>query len=312
MEIRQLRYLLSVVRLGTVRAAAEEHYVTQPAVSIQLRKLETELGERLLERRKGRMVLTETGRAVAEHAEAVVRGLEALENTLAGLRGLKGGRLRVGNIDAASVYVLPAVYRTFRRHYPGVKIEIVVGDTAHLLEALRRGDVELATTTLPVDAPGFATLPIYREEMVLVADPKHVLLRRRRVMLSDVVAAGLITYPPRSVTRGLLERVFLDHGLPLNAIMEIASPEAIKRLTQAGLGVSILPRPVVAAEVRRGTLGLIPLGAVRFQRTIGMVMREGASLSPPARVFLDMVRAKFPAIDQTRGPQRHELRTEGR
>jgi DNA-binding transcriptional LysR family regulator len=297
MEIRQLRYFLSVVQLGSVGAAAEANYVTQPAVTLQIQKLEEEVGEKLLERRGRRVAPTQAGRLMAEHAETVIRSVDAAVNALSGLKGLESGFLRMGNIDAASIYVLPAILRTFHHKYPGVKIEIVVGDTARLIDALRRGEVELATTTLPVDAAGFEILPIFREEMVLVAHPKHVLARHKRVTLPDVVDAGLITYPPRSVTRRLIDRVFIEHDLSLNATMEIASPEAIKRLTQAGLGCSILPRPVVASEVRRGVLRTIQLKEARFHRSIGMVYRSEEALSPPARTFLDMVKAKFPPVD---------------
>jgi DNA-binding transcriptional LysR family regulator len=297
MELRQLRYFLSVIRLGGVGAAADGHYVTQPAVSIQIAKLEAEVGEKLLERRGRRVAPTQAGRLLADHAEEILRRVDAAENAMAGLKGLESGFLRMGNIDAASVYVLPGIYRSFHQKYPGVKIEIIVGDTARLLEALRRGEVELATTTLPIDTDEFAVLPIYRDDMVLVAHPKHMLARRKRVTLKDVVEAGLITYPPTAITRRLIDRVFTEHDLSLEATMEIASPDAIKRLTQAGLGASILPRPVVAAEVRRGALRVIQLRSIRFHRTIGMVYRQEDSLSPPARVFLDMVGAKFPVVD---------------
>lgn len=297
MELRQLKYFHAVVQLGSVGAAAKANFVTQPAVTLQIQKLEEEVGEKLLERCGRRVAPTQAGRLLAEHAEAILRRVDIAENALAGLRGLESGFLRMGNIDAASVYVLPGVYRSFHRKYPGVKIEIIVGDTARLLEALRRGEVELATTTLPIDAGGFAILPIYRDEMVLVAHPKHVLARRKRVTLGDVVEAGLITYPPTAVTRRLIDRVFAEHDVSLDATMEIASPDAIKRLTQAGLGASILPRPLVAAEVRRGALRVVQPRSIRFHRTIGMVYRYEDSLSPPARVFLDMVRAKFPTVE---------------
>jgi DNA-binding transcriptional LysR family regulator len=297
MEIRQLRYFLSAVQLGGIGAAAEANYVTQPAVTLQIQRLEDEVGERLLERRARRVAPTQAGRLLAEHAEAVIRRLEELEAAVSGLKGLESGFLRMGNIDAASVYVLPGVYRSFHRRYPGVKIEITVGDTAQLLQALRRREVELATTVLPIDTGEFDVFPIYRDEMVLVAHPNHVLARSRRVTLRDVVESGLIAYPPRSVTRRQIERVFIENDLALNATMEIASPEAIKRLTQAGLGASVLPRPIVAPEIRRGALKVIRIRSVRFQRTIGMVLRGEDSLSPPARVFLDMVRTKLPVID---------------
>jgi DNA-binding transcriptional LysR family regulator len=281
MELRQLKYFLSVVQLGSVGAAADANFVTQPAVTLQIQKLEEEVGEKLLRRVGRRLEPTQAGRLLAEHAEAILRGLRAAQSALTGLKGLESGFLRMGNIDAASVYVLPGVYRSFHHRYPGVKIEIIVGDTTHLLEALRRGEVELASTVLPVDRGEFEVLPIYRDEMVLVAHPKHVLARRKNVTLRDVVDVGLIAYPPRSVTRRQIERVF----------------EAIKRLTQAGLGASVLPRPVVAPEIRRGTLQAVRIRSVRFQRTIGMVLRDEDSLSPPARVFLGMVKKRFPVID---------------
>jgi DNA-binding transcriptional LysR family regulator len=297
MELRQLKYFLSVVQLGSVGAAADANFVTQPAVTLQIQKLEDEVGERLLERTGRRVTPTQAGRLLAEHAEVILRSLGAAERAMTGLKGLESGFLRMGNIDAASVYVLPGVYRSFHRKYPGIKIEIIVGDTTRLLEALRRGEVELASTVLPVDTGQFEILPIYRDEMVLVAHPNHVLAKRNNVTLRDVVETGLISYPAGSVTRRQIERVFIEHNLALNASMEIASPEAIKRLTQAGLGASVLPRPVVAPEIGRGALQTIRIRSVRFQRTIGMVLRGEDSLSPPARVFLDMVKKRFPVID---------------
>jgi DNA-binding transcriptional LysR family regulator len=293
MEIRQLKYFLSVIQTGGIGSAAEAHYVTQPAVSIQLKKLEEEVGEKLFVRQGRKIVPTQAGLVLAEHAEGIMTRMDTMANAVAGLKGLESGSLRMGNIDAASVYVLPEVYRKFQQKYPGVKIEIIVGDTALLLDALRRGVVELATTTFPIDGDEFETLTVFSDEMVLVVHPKHVLAGLKRVTLEDVARTGVITYPPRSLTRRHIERVFIERDLTLNATMEIGSPEAIKSLTQAGLGASILPRPIVSAEVRRGTLRTITLGKVRFFREIGMVFRHESSLSPPARVFLEMVRKKF-------------------
>jgi DNA-binding transcriptional LysR family regulator len=304
MELRQLKYFLSVVRLGGIGAAADANYVTQPAVSLQIQKLEDEVGERLFERRGRRLEPTEAGRVLATHAETVLRGMDNLDTAMAGLRGLQGGYLRMGNIDAASVYVLPAMYRAFHDRYPGVRIEILVGDTARLLDALRRGDIELATTTMPIGTAEFEQLPIYRDKMQLVAHPKHVLAGKKSVTLQDVSETGLIAYPARSVTRRSIEKVFIDNGLRLNATMDIASPEAIKSLTRAGLGASILPSSIVSTEIRRGSLRTIPLPSVRFERTIGMVFRREDTLSPPARTFLDMVKKKFPDVGHP--AQEHE------
>jgi DNA-binding transcriptional LysR family regulator len=293
MDIRSLRYFLSVIRTGSVGAAAAENFVTQPAVSLQLKKLETEAGQKLFARRGRRLVPTAAGLALAARAEEVVGSLDALHAELRGLNQLEHGHLRMGNTDAASVYVLPEVYRAFHRAYPGVRIEITIGDTRHLLDALSAARIELATVTLPVEGSGLEVRSIYREDLVPVARPDHPLASKRRVSLHDLAEEGIIAYPSGSTTRRMIDAVFDAHRVAARARMEISSPEAMKRLAQAGLGVAILPRPVVAAEIGRKALKVITISGVRFEREIGIVHRGVESLSPAGRVFLQMVEKRF-------------------
>lgn len=293
MEIRQLRYFLSIVHTGSVGAAAAEHFVTQPAVSLALRKLETSVGQKLFTRRGRKLVPTAAGVALAARAEEVVGSLDALHAELRGLNQLEHGHLRMGNTDAASVYVLPEVYRAFHRAYPGVRLEITIGDTRHLLDALSAARIELATVTLPVEGSGLDVRPIYREDLVPVAHSGHPLASKRRVSLHDLAEEGIIAYPSGSTTRRMIDSVFDAHRVAVRARMEISSPEAMKRLAQAGLGVAILPRPVVAAEIRRKALKVVAIAGVSFEREIGIVHRGVESLSPAARVFLQMVEKKF-------------------
>jgi len=294
MEIRQLRYFMSVVRLGAVGAAADAHFISQPAVSVQLKKLEEEVGEPLFERRGRRMVLTPAGDHLARGVESVLAQMDALDASLARFKGLETGTLKMGNIDAASIYVLPEVYRAFHTRYPGVQIEIIVGDTQTLLEALARGGIELATTTLPIGERNLETRPFYRERLIAVAAAGHPLAHQKQVVIGDLVTHGLIAYPAGSTTRRLIDAVFADRDVAVRATMEISSPEAIRRLTQAGLGVSVLPEAVVEAGIERGSLVALSIPEARFERHIGMVYRDRDGLSPAARTFLEMVEAEFP------------------
>ncbi|HKW15198.1 MAG TPA: LysR family transcriptional regulator, partial [Candidatus Krumholzibacteria bacterium] len=289
------RYFVSVIRTGSVGAAAEANFVTQPAVSLQLKKLETSVGQRLFVRRGRKLAPTAAGLALAARAEEIVAALDSLDAELRGLNQLEHGHLRMGNTDAASVYVLPEVYRAFHRSYPGVRIEITIGDTRHLLEELASARIELATVTLPVEGAGLTVRPIYREDLVAVAHPGHPLATKRRVRLQELAEEGIIAYPSGSTTRRMVDAVFAAHRGSVRARMEIASPEAMKRLAQAGLGVTILPRPVVATEIGRKALKVIAIEGVRFEREIGIVHRGADSLSPAGRVFLEMVEKKFGA-----------------
>ena len=294
MEIRQLRYFLSAIRHGSLRAAAREHFVTQPAVSIQLKKLEEELGEKLYVRRGRRIEPTQAGNAVVAGAEEIVGRIDALTHNVGAVRTMQRGVLKMGSIDAASIYVLPDVFRAFRSRYPGIDMQVIVSDSHSLIADLGAGTIELAVVTLPLPGESYAVVPIYEDRMVLVAHPRHELSRARpRVrVLERVAETGLITYPARSTTRRLIEKVFLDNGLTPRVTMEMSSPEAIKKLAEAGLGPSILPAKVVAGEVKAGTLVVIPTGKVKFSRTLGVVSRGREQLSPPAAAFLEMVKRK--------------------
>ncbi|NIM20291.1 MAG: LysR family transcriptional regulator [Candidatus Latescibacteria bacterium] len=293
MEIRQMKYLLSTIRLGSVKEAAREHFITQPAVSIQLRKLEEELGEKLLIRSGRKAIPTMAGAAFIHRADDILQRIESLENWIQGFKGLQTGLLRLGSIDSASVYVLPSVFRSFRRKYPGIDIRVAVTDTRGLVRSLNAGEIELAIATLPLQSDEYQIEPIFKDQMVLVTSPRHEIARTRRWSLRAVAEIGLIMYPTQSTTRRLIEQTFMEAGATPRATMEISSPEAMKRLTEAGLGASILPVRLVAPEVRRGTLKVIPTGRLRFQRIMGIVYRDQDSLSPPGRVFLGMLKQKY-------------------
>lgn len=302
MEIRQIRYFLSAARLGSLKAAAREHFVTQPAVSLQLKKLETELGVTLYTRRGRGIVPTEAGALLLSHGGEIIRRIEDLERSIAGHAGGARGTLAIGMIDAASIYVLPGALRGFRRRYPGVDVRVEVSDSDALLTSLDTGRVELAIVTLPITGANLEIVPFYRDALVLVASPRHTLaasrLARRRP-LQAVADRGLITYPARSVTRRLIEKVFIENGFTLRANMEMSSPEAIKQLTEAGLGASILPRKSVVSEVKDGRLVVIPTGRARFERVLGVVHVRTKNLSPPGTIFLKMLLSRYRAQIRT-------------
>ncbi len=292
MEIRQLRYFLSALQQGSLKAAAGRHFVTQPAVSMQLKKLEEELGEKLYRRSGRRIVATQAGEMVAAQAETILERVDALRDSIQGLKQGHRGYLRLGTIDAASVYVLPGVFHTFRGRHPGVQVQVTVADSDTLVAALETGSIELAIVTLPLAGEGLEVVPFYTDRMVMVTSPRHPLAASPttgRQLLQAAAEAGLITYPARSVTRRLIEKVFIDNGLTLRTAMEVSSPEAIKRLTEAGIGASILPLKVVSDELKRGTLKSISTGRIRFERVLGVVHQGARKLSQPAAIFFNML-----------------------
>lgn len=289
MELRVLKYLVSLADHGSFTAAARERFVTQPAVSIQLRKLQEELGATLYEVSGREVRFTEAGERVLEYARRMGDLERQMRRELDDLEGLQRGAVSLGTIDAASIYVLPPVFSSFRARYPGVELRIEVSSTMPLLAGLDSGRFDIIVGTLPErDAGDHETVEVLRERLVPVAPPGHPLLERRRGRLRALADWPFISFHRGSVTRRLVEEALRERGVELTVSMEIDSQEAIRNLVASGLGLSILPLPTVRDEIGRGRLAEVPVRGLRIERRIGLMLRRGRYLPSPARAFLSI------------------------
>ena len=294
MDMRALKYMLSVEETGSITAAAKEHFVTQPAVSIQLKKLQEELGTTLFEVVSREVRFTSVGRKVLDYA----RRMSALEKEMAGeisgITGLTSGEVSIGTIDAASIYILPAVYSSFRRKYPGIELSVDVSSTLPLLERMADGRLDLVVGTLSGEKrAGVREIEIFREKLVPISPPGHTAASRRGVDVETFAGHPFISFHRESVTRRMIEAALLDMGVTLEVAMEIDSQEAIKNLVASGLGLSILPHETVRGEIGRGTLARPRVRGLKIERSIGLIMPEKRHVTTAARAFLEVMKAEL-------------------
>lgn len=290
-----MRYFVAVADTGSFRAAAAREGVSQPAISQSMAGLERELGSRLFDRVGREVALSPAGRALADPARRVVADFDALPAILESDDGPIRGRLELGTTDVASIYVLPRVYRTFRRRHPQVELSVRVEGTESLLAQLRAGEIEVAIVNVAAGGlpapipPGFTSEPLYRENLEFVVSRKHPLAGRRRVTLAELAETPLITFKEASITRQAVDALFRAEGLVPRVAMEMSSPEAIKRLVEVGLGASALPSRSVSAEVRAGTLVALSLRGVKLDRVLGVVRDARRTPSSALGAFLELV-----------------------
>jgi DNA-binding transcriptional LysR family regulator len=287
MNLTTLKYFVSVAELGSLTAAAEAHFVTQPALSIGLRKLQEELGTKLVVA-KGRGVrLTRAGEIVLDYARRFARLEEELSREIADLEGLVRGKIAIGTIDAASSYVLPRVFSRFRERYPGIDISLEVMATNPLLKELRAGRMDLVVGTLPVEkGADLEVFPVYTERLLLVARPGHPLARRRGLLPAALAEHPFISFHEGANTRGIIETVLAEHGVVPRVTMTTDSPEAIRNLAAAGLGIAILPEKLVRDDIGRGALVEIRIKGLVFKRTLGLIIPARRYLSSTVKAFL--------------------------
>lgn len=290
MELRALKYLVSLADRGSFTAAARERFVTQPAVSIQLRKLQEELGVRLFEVSGREIRFTAAGARVLDYARRMGDLERQMISEIDDLEGLQRGVITLGTIDAASIYVLPPVFSAFRNRHPGIELRVEVSSTLPLLSGLDSGRFDVIVGTVRGrDAGQYETVEVLRERLVPVAPPGHPLLGMRRGRLRALADWPFISFHRGSVTRGLVEEALRGHGVSLTVSMEIDSQEAIRNLVASGLGLSILPLPTVRDEIERGRLVEVPVRGLRIERRIGLMLRRGRYVPAPARAFLRIV-----------------------
>lgn len=295
MDLRALRYFVAVAEEGSFRGAARRLAVSQPAVSQGVAALERDLAARLFDRAGRRVALTPAGTDLLEPARRALAEVDALPGLLDRARGVVRGRLELGTTDVASIYVLPRVYRAFRRRHPEAELSVHVEGSEPLLSLLRARAIELAIVSHrvgDVEAPvpdGFVAEPFFRERLDFVVARRDPLAERRRVTLADLAAVPLLGFKRDSVTRRAVDARFAEEGLAPRVAMEMSSPEAIKKLVAVGLGCAVLPARSVTADVRAGHLAILPVAGRRLERVLAVVRDRRRTASPAAAAFLALL-----------------------
>ncbi len=289
-RLKQLRAFCAIAKLGTLSRAAEALFLSQPAVSLQLRALEQELATRLIERKRRRVVLTREGQALYDLAQPLVDGLDGIDRRFRDVcSGLSGGELHIAAGTSTIQYLLPPVVALFRQRFPGVTLQLHNVTGIDGLAQLRSDQVDFAVGSM-LDVPNDLSYePVHSYDPMLITPPDHPLASLREVRLEDLSPYGLILPPKRLTTYRLVDLIFQKSKVPYKVAIEVGGWEVIKQYVAMGLGISIVTGICLGADDRT-RLAARNLSAYFPQRSYGVVVRKGKYLSPEARAFIDLIR----------------------
>src|SRR5262245_21399015 len=255
MEIRQLRALIAIADTGTFTAAAKRLHVTQAAISMQIRQLEEEVGVQLFIRAPRRVRLTEAGEKLVTHARQILTGHDAAVVELRELSGSVQHRLRIGSASTRiSAAPLPAILQELREQHPNTDITVLSGTSDKLVGQILAGELDLAFVSLPVDVPEIETEALETDAVVAIASAGHPFSKKRVVTAADLAAEKLIHTESAGNTRRLIDESFTNAGIKPKVVMELSRQNAINRMVEQQLGVSIAPLRTVDEEIRSGKL----------------------------------------------------------
>ncbi len=269
--------------------AAEKLLRTQPAVSMMVRRLEGDLGEKLIDRSGRELILTDAGQIVLDFARRFQNLQRELENALAELRDNASGRLVIGANESTTLYLLRHLQH-YRRTFPRVKVQVRRSLSSRIPDQLLNGDLELGVISYDPGDRRLETRVIYNDRLAFVVSPQHRLAHCEEVALSELGMEIFIAHNVTSPYREIVLREFQRQKVQLNMDVEMPTVESIRKLVQRNEGVAFLPRMCVEQELEQGTLREIKVSELDVERKIYLVYPANRTLSHAARAFLDLVR----------------------
>jgi len=283
LNIKQLQVFVAVAREKSFTRAANSLYMTQPAVSWQIKSLEEELEALLLERRDRYVALTQAGEEFLPYAASMVNTWEQSLAVIGELKGFQRGYLNIASSTLPGEYLLPQAIGGFSKKYPGIKILLSIQDTGEVVEKVLSDKVHLGVTGAKVASEDLEFYPFYQDELVFIADPGHPLMQCQGLGLEDLLRYPFVLREQGSGTRMAFEGQLMLHGLALTDLkvsMELGSTRAVISGVEAGLGLSLVSRLAAEQSLALGKAVILPVKGLCAQRELFLAVRRSQKLSP--------------------------------
>jgi LysR family transcriptional regulator, low CO2-responsive transcriptional regulator len=296
MDFDQLTTFIEVVKLGNFSRAGQKVYRSQSAVSAQIRQLEQEYGERLLDRSGKTVRATPAGQVLFEYANRLLTLRSESMRAVADQGKTPRGVLAIGANEATCLYVLPEVFAEYSRRFPQVQISVYRNFSRKILQRVEEGSLDVGVASLPIKSPSLKVQPIFRDRLMLMVSARNPLAQHDSVSVNQIAQYPLIL-PKTGYTRQMLDKLFRPYD-SLQVTMELPSVGMIKSFVVADVGVSLISSSFAHDEVRSGEAKLLAIEDVDLWRELGLIYRADRTLPRAATAFIELILER--AADLTR------------
>lgn len=296
MDLRQLEMFQAIVESGSFTRAGERLFVSQSAISRQIKLLESELGDQIFRRIHRRVHLTPTGEILLRYSRKIFNDLRQMNSEISDLTHLRRGSLHLAGGMSVCTYLFPQLLTEYQRRYPNVAVRIATGVTEEILRMIRANEVDLALLSLPFDDPDLEAAHALTEELVLLMPEGHPLSDLKQVEFADLAGYTFIHFERGSNTRKVIDQIFREEKVQFQNTMELQNVEITKPLVAKGLGISIVPYPAVATPASRAGLVYRRIGRRRIYRELGWVYLRSDYMSRAVEKLLVLFEEMKPRL----------------
>jgi len=304
---------VAIAETGTFTAGALRVHVTQAAISMQIRQLESEIGARVFVRAPRHVILTEAGEQLLRRARHILREHDAALDEIAELAGAERGRLRIGSASAMVLTEqLPAILKELRKQHPAAEISVTSGTSEVLVDQILAGEVDIAFVSLPVDVRGIKTERLSEDQLVAIASPRHKLAKQRTIDAYTLAGERLILGERGGNTRRLIDQFFAQAGVTLRVAMELSRQQAIKRMVEEDMGVGIVPLQSVKEEVEKGRLIRWWIEGAEINWELGIAQLSNGYDSPIMQKFVSLAHRNFESEASMDGAKKPKIKAKAK
>lgn len=273
MNFKQLEAFIWVAELQSFTKAARQLYMSQPAVSFQIKALEDDLQVTLFQRGDKKVNLTEGGRLLYPEAKQMIRHYSKIKAGLDDLKGLKKGNLIVGASTIPGEYILPLLIGRFKEKYPGINVTLKVAGSGQVVRWIKEREIDIGITGTVVEGDGIESKPWIQDQLVLIVHPSHTWVKSKTIKVSDMKDQPMVLREEGSGTRRTIEQRLAEHGINLDKVgMELGSTRAVITAVEAGLGASIVSRYAASEALELKRIIEIDVDGLDLKRYLYLVM----------------------------------------
>jgi len=289
MQIETLKVFCDLVESRSFSQAAVRNFITQSAVSQQIRNLEARFETPLLIRNGRSIEPTEAGQVLYQAAREILDRYDRMQAEMKSAGQEISGSLRVSTIYSVGLYEMSTAMKTFMKRYPKVNLRVDFNRPNRVYEECLSGAVDLGVVTYPKPRRGLEIIPLPADRLTLICSPEHPLARRRQIDLRKIDGENFVAFERGTGSGRAIAQILNQNGVKVRVVMEFDNIETIKRSVEIGTGISIVPLLSVQREVQAGTLVQLQFKGRKFYRTLGALVRSNRPILPAAQKFIELL-----------------------
>lgn len=294
MDLHYLELFNTIAKYESYKKASELLHISQPALSVQIKKLESQIGLKLFDKTGNRIHLNENGIMLQQYTRKIFDIVDELQNHISDMQNTVGGTLNIGGSNSPGSYILPEVIGAFKKLYPGIRFNLHISDTSEISELIHNGTLDIAVNGGNCQYNSYISVEkLFDDKLVIVASPQNPYFSKESLTSVELKHQSFVMHKVDSQLYQCYKRLIGELNIPENISMYLGNIDAIKKAVSSDLGISLLPYVAVKFELMNGLLKVLDIPEFKTDYPYQLIYNKNKTLSPASRKFINFIKSSY-------------------